>query len=122
MRSDYLYAFKNELTGFIKIGISNNPEKRKRSLEYACGCPLTVVFTIKTLESAEKVEREVHLKLKEHRQLGEWFNCSEAAVIAATNNIEIKTRYKRTPHLMKKSSYHLALRKRLSKGHRSSKG
>lgn len=110
--STHLYAFKNDITGLIKIGISNNPKKRMRGLESATGCKLQELIAIKMNGTARPLENKVHEELKDHRQLGEWFDCSESLAINTIRRVAKSEGYRRTPHLMKSQWYQNAIARR----------
>lgn len=67
----YLYLMKSELTGLLKIGISGNPKKRRRTLETAQGGKIEIVHLMKGLNNLEK---DLHRLFSHHRTDGEWFN------------------------------------------------
>lgn len=60
---------------FVKIGISNNPRFRMASI--LTGNPLDCLWVyaarFSTRKEACKIEREIHRRLGESRQRGEWF-------------------------------------------------
>lgn len=77
----YTYLMKDESTGYYKIGMSNNPTYRERTLQ-------SEKPTIKLLsyqehfsrEKARQKERYLHQIYKYARVRGEWFNLSKADV------------------------------------------
>ena len=75
-----VYIFKNELTGLVKVGVSDNPEKRMKTLSNQSGCPLQMVYNTPKCKNAYDVERSVHSALKQYRKVGEWFDVSENEV------------------------------------------
>ncbi|MBD1389534.1 GIY-YIG nuclease family protein [Neiella sp. HB171785] len=78
-----VYLIVNDLNGFIKIGISFDPHKRKKALESACGYRLRLLSARTPKREAKEVEKELHLLFGENRQLGEWFSISESEAKAA---------------------------------------
>lgn len=88
-----LYVFKNELRGIVKIGIANDVDRRKREIENTCGFRITTCFVSPFYSKAHKIENKVHRNLKKHRQVGEWFSCSEAQAIENIKNEMNKPRY-----------------------------
>lgn len=69
-----VYLMFNPLTKLTKIGVSDNVEARKTSLEMASGCRLEIIYTTKHLLCGEKYEADAHKALSQYRVLGEWFN------------------------------------------------
>jgi hypothetical protein len=63
----------------VKIGITTDVQKRRRSLEHACGSLLTILFALETesVEVARSHERHIHERLTESRMRGEWFECND---------------------------------------------
>lgn len=69
-------------SGRVKVGISRNPEKRRRELELSSGGQVKLVHS-QEHENARDVEREVHTTLRKKRIFGEWFDvCSGEAIEA----------------------------------------
>lgn len=57
-----------------KIGISINPERRKRQIELASGLPINIIKCWETLDStAFNVEQSLHVEFARRRTGGEWF-------------------------------------------------
>ena len=71
-----LYLMKDEHLGKYKIGVSNNPEHRERTLS-AQKPSIKLVGQWKGLASNEKLW---HQHFKEQRVRGEWFNLTKAQV------------------------------------------
>ena len=74
---DYMYIISNEL-GFIKVGISKDPQKRLKQLQTGNEHVLTLLFTEEFSCSRNHllhIEKEIHNKLKTIHQKasGEWF-------------------------------------------------
>lgn len=60
----------------FKVGVSNNPEKRLKTMQTGNSKTLTLEFTDYKNEPY-KVEKFVHQRLDEYRGSGEWFTgCS----------------------------------------------
>lgn len=77
IKSDTIvYVVLNERFGMMKIGVTTDMHKRKRSLENGCGCKLdTLAITPKLSKyTAEIIERYLHTKYEQLRQVGEWFD------------------------------------------------
>jgi len=78
-----VYVIYNPTNNLVKIGASENPEKRKYNLELACGCRLSLTYASKYLLCAEKYEFDVHETFKGKRMIGEWFNVTAEEAIKA---------------------------------------
>lgn len=76
-----VYVFKNELSGFVKIGISNNPTRRKTEIENASGCDLAAVYVSPVCKNALEIEQAAHKHFSENRGRGEWFDIDTETVI-----------------------------------------
>lgn len=71
----YVYLMKDEINGYHKIGISNKPEYRERTLQSEK--PTVVLVCAKEYPSrtiAEAIESALHKAFGEKRIRGEWFN------------------------------------------------
>lgn len=62
--------------GRIKIGRSQNPDRRLLALQSAAGIKLHLIAVF---EGRGDEELAVHAALKEHRGVGEWFSASKAS-------------------------------------------
>jgi hypothetical protein len=73
--------------GTIKLGHSNNPERRAKQI----GRPVAIVHTTDVLEHVERIERLAHRVLALHGRhiRGEWF---DATIESALTAIEIAVR------------------------------
>lgn len=71
----YFLAFHD--LGRIKIGITNNLDRRKRDLERACGAVATVLHTC---AGNRKAESAFHQEFSEWRIKGEWFSLSQVTL------------------------------------------
>lgn len=69
-----LYLFENS-NNLNKIGISNNPTRRKRQIELASGTKVSIIKCWETLDAnALEVEQYLHRLFSRRRFEGEWFN------------------------------------------------
>ena len=66
-----IYAMKSD-DGYVKIGISKNPEIRAKHLEDG-RFKVVDIFSTDLCSNPFIVERICHAKLNEHRAFGEWF-------------------------------------------------
>lgn len=83
-----IYVVFNPLTNLTKIGVTDNVETRKATLESGCGCPLELIHTTKHLVCGGKYEVDVHAELEAYRKIGEWFELpSPSYAIGVIDNI-----------------------------------
>lgn len=73
MQSIYVVEKEN---GAVKIGISQDVEKRVHALSKQGGFKIVKLFYTKPCSNAHEIEREMHTRYKELRIDGEWFNIS----------------------------------------------
>lgn len=78
----YVYVMRSD-SGLVKVGISNNTEKRRQSLSAAVGCKVEIVEIFGPFYGARRLERSVHEALTATRSYGEWFACSELQAVDA---------------------------------------
>lgn len=61
-------------SGLIKVGISNNPLRRRRQIELASGSSVSIIKCWQTLDApAFEVEQFLHRQFARKRKQGEWF-------------------------------------------------
>lgn len=77
----YIYIIKNPDNDRIKIGVSNNVEKRIATLETGAGTKLDLIYKSLVCSNAFNIERDVHKYFEEYRIFGEWFSVNENEVI-----------------------------------------
>lgn len=65
-----IYIIYNELIKHIKIGYSNNPEKRLKELQTGNSHKLCLIHT---QEGTMQDEQLIHSKLKDYCLIGEWY-------------------------------------------------
>lgn len=71
--SQKLYLMQNAMN-LNKIGISKNPEVRRRQLELTSGVPIHIIKCWTTLDApAREVEQALHRIFSRRRLQGEWF-------------------------------------------------
>ena len=82
----FVYLMRNERNGFIKIGKSDNPRYREKTLQseepevsliFAHPCPIWV-------------EKGLHVLFSEKRLRGEWFSLSEDEIGLAETIIQVE--------------------------------
>ena len=67
-----LYLIQDCSSELVKIGISNNPQKRLRQLQTGTGNQLKLLQTYKT-ENDRHWEKRIHKMFWQNRKKGEWF-------------------------------------------------
>jgi hypothetical protein len=68
----FVYLINENTTNLYKIGVSNNPEKRLKSLQTSNGNKLLLVAQFQTSFNF-KLEKFVHQQYHKNKQEGEWF-------------------------------------------------
>lgn len=80
MKLSYIYAIGSD-NGNIKIGFSNNPHQRLRSLQTGHNEPLQIHYIHEVSEENVKVfEKIIHKQLAHKRVHGEWFDITPSDV------------------------------------------
>ena len=85
----YVYLMKDMSNGYYKIGISNTPEYRERTLQSEK--PTIEMIACKkfpTRKIAESIESALHTTYSQQRLRGEWFNLDEADVAAIIETLK----------------------------------
>jgi hypothetical protein len=70
MTQNYIYAILNKGDNVVKIGFSNDPNRRIAQIQTNTIHPLELLLTFK---GDCTVERAIHEELKDYRISGEWF-------------------------------------------------
>lgn len=81
----YVYLMRSNLTGYLKIGISGNPKKRKRTLETAQGGKIDI---INMFLGDQEIESLLHKRFSKYREEGEWFQYNEN-IIESFNDVAL---------------------------------
>ena len=79
--SSYVYIIKNMDTGNIKIGVSNDVQKRLNTFRTGNDCQLELVYKSVICSNSFSIESSVHEYFKDYRVRGEWFKVDESEVI-----------------------------------------
>ena len=82
----YVYAIRNKHTGRIKLGISENPERRIKELQIGNDCELELL-AYREAANRFKDEKAIHDKHQHLRVRGEWFD-TPVAYAVATDGID----------------------------------
>lgn len=75
------YFIKDPSTGLIKIGRSINPKERLSSIQCGSGVKLELMAVI-----GKDVERKLHKRFAEYRQVGEWFEDRDGLIAEYIRN------------------------------------
>jgi hypothetical protein len=74
-KDSYVYLMKNERNGYIKIGKSNNPKYREKTLQSE-EPEISLIFKKNVINPSTK-EKNLHKKYSDKRIRGEWFDLTE---------------------------------------------
>ena len=77
----YVYAIRNKHTGRIKLGISENPERRLKELQIGNDCELELL-AYREAANRFKDEKAIHDKHQHLRVRGEWFDVPVPVAVA----------------------------------------
>jgi CMP-N-acetylneuraminic acid synthetase len=72
-----VYLLLNKDTGYIKVGITKNITKRRRTLELQSGSSLTLIYITEPLNRSNVIEHSFKQFYNRYKQQGEWFSISE---------------------------------------------
>ena len=73
----YLYLIQNPITNDLKIGISNEPQRRIEELQNTNGRQLNLLYTI---PGKSNLEKTLHDKFSHLRLKGEWFKYDQSII------------------------------------------
>lgn len=85
MEKEYIYFIRNEDNKLVKIGKTNNLNKRLKQIKRQfthlglIAPELTLIEYIET-ENSTKLEKVTHEKFKQYRAIGEWFDINELQI------------------------------------------
>ena len=88
---DYIYIISNE-QGYIKVGVSKNPERRVKQLQTGNEHKLTLLFKEEfdcTRSHLLKIEKDLHKQLRQMstKCVGEWFFLDKYKMDSIKNTI-----------------------------------
>lgn len=83
----YIYVMSCEaFPGVVKIGMSVDPESRRRTLEGGSPVPFKIEYAARTtVDDLHLIESYAHFMVGPHHVRGEWFRVSILEAIAAVN-------------------------------------
>lgn len=70
-RPGFVYLMSNGR--YYKVGVTNDPERRRKEIEKASGYPIDITLTVYA-DDPYTVEKDIHNMLFAFRVEGEWFN------------------------------------------------
>ena len=76
-----VYIILNQETERVKIGFTNDINRRLKSLTYQGGCKMRVLYSSLPIYDFGKIELLLHAEFKEHRYIGEWFDINPYSAI-----------------------------------------
>ena len=71
---NFVYILSNSENGFLKVGVSNNVEKRIKQLQTGSWATLSMEYKSMVCSNSFNIETAVHQKLVDQRVRGEWFD------------------------------------------------
>lgn len=91
MSSSYIYIIRNIDIHRVKIGVSNDIQRRLITLQNAGGCKMELSWVSRRLTNSYFIESLLHDKFNELRYIGEWFNLDvdiaiKSAIILVNKN------------------------------------
>lgn len=78
----YLYIIYNSSNNYIKIGVTNNIDRRLAELQTASADILHILYISPKCDNAYEFENKIHDHFSKYRKNGEWFNISPYIAIA----------------------------------------
>ena len=69
----YVYLIQSLESGYYKIGVSNNPQKRIKQLQTGNPTVLRLIYTFES-EYSHQIESFFHKRFSYCRKEGEWFD------------------------------------------------
>ena len=85
----YVYLMKDTTNGYYKIGISNNPDYRERTLQSEKpSIEMIACKRFPTRKIAMSIESALHTAYSQQRVRGEWFNLGDVDVAAIIETLK----------------------------------
>lgn len=85
----YVYLMRDTTNGYYKIGISNKPEYREKTLQSEKpSIELVACKKYPIRKIAESIESALHATYSQQRLRGEWFNLNDADVTAIVETLK----------------------------------
>ena len=69
-----LYIIQSRVTGAVKVGRSDNPERRLSQLQTGCPHSLKIILIVENGGTLEKHVHDLLIKYKTRNHGGEWFS------------------------------------------------
>ena len=74
-----MFLYVMECGKYTKIGISKNPNNRRKQLQTSNPEPIELIYSVEIFQFAEYFEAVLHTAYKEFRKKGEWFELDDCA-------------------------------------------
>lgn len=81
-----IYIMKRQ-SGEIKIGVSKNVKKRKKSIENSGMMKIVNIYKTSPCSNPYEIEAIMHERFKKSRIQGEWFSCGMGVAISALDKV-----------------------------------
>jgi phage anti-repressor protein/ribosomal protein L37AE/L43A len=81
----YVYLFENEFN-YVKVGYSNNPDHRAKTIESASGVTIIKSYVSPICTNFVHIERELKHQFAPYRKKGEWFDIKFSTAQAALDS------------------------------------
>lgn len=91
MKKGHLYVFKGN-HGLVKIGVSIDPELRKKTLECSGGISIIDQWISPLCTNYIFVENDLHKIFDKYRSSGEWFNFNFESIVSQAETFEYITK------------------------------
>lgn len=85
-KRQYVYIIGSSDTDFIKIGVSNNVEKRLAQLQTGSWAELSVLYRSMVCSNAFNIEAKIHAAIQEQHVRGEWYDIPVDKAISLIEN------------------------------------
>lgn len=84
-----IYIMQSEY-GDVKIGISKNVDKRRKTIESNRMAKITNCYKTKPCSNAHEIETAMHRYFSDKRIYGEWFSCDMGTAIQKLDNVFLR--------------------------------
>lgn len=81
MQPKSIYVMKSSFSPMVKVGVSQQPEKRLNILSSSSGLPLKILYRTDLIKNSYRIESMVIEHFKEHNTKGEWFTINPKEII-----------------------------------------
>jgi Rha family phage regulatory protein len=94
-KRNFVYIIGNKDNDYLKIGVSNNVDKRLKQLQTGAWSKLELLYQSMVCSNGFDVEANIHALFKDKKVLGEWFDIelNEAINLIESDNFTLKSEY-----------------------------